>query len=342
MTADGDALRVALEETARRHGPGVYGLVTEGGRAVFSGSVGVADLDRPRPIAAEDRFRIGSVTKTYVATLVLQVVADGLLGLDDTVEDRLPGLVPDGDRITVETLLRLRSGLPDYAARMFGDPAHGLSALDRYWSPEQLVAFALAGPDRLPPDSEYRYCNTDYILLGMLVERVTGQRVDAQLWQRVIKPLGLSATTFPTVDPYLRGPHATGYLRMSPDAPYVECDTMTPSQGWTAGGMVATASDLAAFLDGLLGGALLPPQYLARMTEATERLDECRGRGIGLVRLDFGTGNVAYGHHGGVPGYTTMAARTESGRCVVVWQNCLDLTDPLTSDTPFVQVALAG
>jgi D-alanyl-D-alanine carboxypeptidase len=341
VTVDGDALRTALEETASHHGPGVYGLVTEAGRPVFAGAVGVADIERPRPIVADDRYRIGSVTKLYVATLVLQLVADGTLRLDDTVEDRLPGLVPDGDRITVETLLRLRSGLPDYVTQLFDGPPADLSALDRYWSPEQLVATALAGPDGRPPDTAYRYCNTDY-LLGMIVERVTGQRVDAQMWQRVIKPLGLDATTFPTVDPYLRGPHARGYLRTSPDAPYVDCTTINPSQGWTAGAMVATASDVAAFLDGLFGGALLPPGPLARMTEPLDRLDDYRSRGLGVERFDFGTGNVAYGHHGGVPGYTTLAARTESGRCVVAWQNGLDLQDPLTSDTPFIRVALAG
>jgi D-alanyl-D-alanine carboxypeptidase len=341
VPVDEEALRTALAETAVDHGPGVYGLVTEAGLPVFTGVVGVADLDRPRPIEAGDRYRIGSVTKLYVATLVLQLVADGLLGLDDTIADRLPGLVPDGDHITVEALLRLRSGLPDYLTQLFGDPPTDLSALDRYWSPEQLVAAALAGPDRLPADTRYRYCNTDYILLGMLIEQATGQRVDAQMWQRIVKPLGLTDTTFPTVDPYLRGPHATGYLRTSPEAPYLEFSTMTPSEAWTSGAIVATASDVAAFLDGLFGGALLPPEYLARMTEPTQRLDEHRSRGLGVVRFDFATGNVAYGHTGGVPGYATVAARTESGRCVVVWQNGMDLHEPLSSDTPFVQAALA-
>jgi D-alanyl-D-alanine carboxypeptidase len=342
MPVDGEALRAALAKTAMDHGPGVYGLVTEAGRPVFSGAVGVADLDRPRPIEAGDQYRIGSVTKLYVATLVLQLVADGLLRLDDTIEDRLPGLVPAGDRITVETLLRLRSGLPDYVTQLFGDPPTDLSALDRYWSPEQLVAAALASSGRLPADSQHRYSNTDYILLGMLIEQATGQRVDAQLWQRVVEPLGLTDTTFPTVDPYLRGPHAKGYLRMSPDTPYVEFTTMTPSQAWTSGAIVATAFDVAAFLDGLFGGALLPREYLARMIEPTQRLDEHRSKGLGVVRFDFATGNVAYGHAGGVPGYSTVAARTESGRCVVVWQNGMDLHDPLSSDTPFVQAALAG
>ena len=341
MSAGGEHLRAALAETANDHGPGVYGLVTQDGRISFTGAVGVADLDQPRPIEARDRFRIGSVTKMYVATLVLQLVAEGALELDDTVEDRLPGLVPDGGAITVEMLLRLRSGLPDYTGPLMGDPPTDLSALERYWSPTQVVAAALTSSDRLRPDTRYRYCNTDYILLGMLIEQATGQRVDAQLWQRIVKPLGLNDTTLPTVDPHLRGPHAKGYLRSSADAPYVEFTSMSPSESWTAGAIVATARDVAAFLDGLLGGALLPPAYLARMTHATEHLDDHRSRGLGMVRYDFGTGNVAYGHHGGMPGYTCVAMRTESGRGIVLWQNGIDMHNLLSSDDPFVQAALA-
>jgi D-alanyl-D-alanine carboxypeptidase len=342
MPVDEEALQRALARTAVDHGPGLYGLVTEAGRQVFAGAVGVADLARSRPIEAIDRYRIGSVTKLYVATLVLQLAALGVLRLDETVEDRLPGLVPSGEGITVETLLRLRSGLPDYGTQLFGDPPSDLSALDRYWSPRQLLEAALADPDRLPANSQYRYSSTDYILLGMLIEQATGQRVDAQLWQHIIEPLGLTETTFPTVDPLLRGPHAKGYLRTAPDAPYVEVTTMTPSESWTAGAIVATASDVAAFLDGLFSGALLPSEYLARMIEPAQRLDEHRSRGLGIVRFDFATGNVAYGHHGGMPGFTTVVARTESGRCVVVWQNGIDLHNPLSSDAPFVQAALAG
>jgi D-alanyl-D-alanine carboxypeptidase len=337
----GEQLQAALAATANDHGPGVYGLVTQDGRISFAGTVGVADLDQPRPIDATDRYRIGSITKMYVATLVLQLVAEGALDMDDTVEDRLPGLVPDGWAITVEMLLRLRSGLPDYTGPLMGDPPTDLSALERYWSPAQLVAAALTSSDRLRPDTQYRYCNTDYILLGMLIEQATGQRVDAQLWQRIVKPLGLNDTTLPTVDPHLRRPHATGYLRSSADRPYVEFTSMSPSESWTAGAIVATAHDVAAFLDGLLGGALLPAAYLALMTDATEHPDDHRSRGLGMVRYDFGTGNVAYGHHGGMPGYTCVAMRTESGRSIVLWQNGIDMHNLLSSDDPFVQAALA-
>jgi D-alanyl-D-alanine carboxypeptidase len=192
------------------------------------------------------------------------------------------------------------------------DSLTDLSALESYWSPRHLVMAALASGDRLPPGRQYRYSNTDHIVLGMMVEQSTGERVDAQTWQRMIKPLNLADTPFPTVDPYLRGPHARGHLRTSPDAPYAEITTMTPSEGWTAGAIVATASDVAAFLDGLLAGGLVPDQYLARMIEAAEQLDRHRSRGLGVVRLDFGTGSVAYGHQGGTPGYSTFAARTTS------------------------------
>lgn len=151
---------------------------------VFEGSVGAADLERPRPLDARDLYRIGSVTKIYMAALVLQL----------------------------EMLLRMRSGLPDYLGRLFGHPPD-LSALDRCWSPEELVRLALAADDCKSPGTAYRYSNTDYILLGLIVERATGERVEAQLWRRIFKPLGLADTVFPTADPYLRGQHATGHVR---------------------------------------------------------------------------------------------------------------------------------
>jgi D-alanyl-D-alanine carboxypeptidase len=338
VTVDPGPLQDALARTGQAHGPGLFGLVTEDGSLVFAGSVGVADLRDARPIGAADMFRIGSITKTYVAALVLRLAADGVIALDDPVERWLPGVVPDGAAVTVELLLSMRSGLPDYTGPVLGDPPD-LRALQRYWAPEELVRLALTVPDRIAPGTAVRYCNTDYVLLGLIVERATGQRVDAVLWQRVLEPLGLTDTLLPTVDPYLRGPHATGYLRESATGPYLECTTMSPSEGWTAGGIVATAADLARFLDGLFGGVLLDPDSLALMTAPVEVMDDWRAHGIGILRYDFGSGRVAFGQQGGVPGYTTVALRTTTGRCVVLVQNCIDLHDPLPGRAEFVVAA---
>lgn len=341
VAADCVALQDALARSADEHGPGLFGLVTEDGQVVFEGSAGVADLANPRPPRAQDVFRIGSVTKVYVAALVLQLADEGALSLADTVARWLPGTVPGGEQITVEMLLRMRSGLPDYLVPLFGDPPD-LRVLDRYWPPGELVRQALGAAGRQEPDAGYRYSNTDYVLLGLVTEQAAGQRVDALLWQRIFQPLGLHDTVFPAADPHLRGPHATGYLRGSPGASYTECTTISPSESWTSGAIVATAKDLAAFLDGLLGGALLGPAALTRMTDCTQPLDAQRSRGLGIVRYDPGTGTVAFGHAGGVAGYTTVAMRTRAGRCMILWQNCYDAHDPLTWSTPFIQTALCS
>jgi D-alanyl-D-alanine carboxypeptidase len=162
------------------------------------------------------------------------------------------------------------------------------------------------------------------------------------LWQRIFAPLRLDDTTFPTVDPRLRGAHARGHLRGSADSPYTECTTLSPSESWTAGAIVATPLDVAAFFAALFEGAVLDPAGLARMTDCTEPLDERCSRGLGLVRYDFGDGHVAFGHHGGVPGFTTMALRTTTGRCVVLYQNGIDVHDVLTSRTPFVAATVTA
>lgn len=332
-------LQNALQETAEIHGPGLFGLVTEGGEVVFEGSAGAADVAQSRPIVAEDRFRVGSVTKIYVAVLLLQLMDEGVLAFDDTVERWLPGLVPGGETITVELLARMRSGLPDYVAALFGDPPD-IGVLARYWAPEDLVGIALDSPGRYVAGSGYRYCSTDYVLLGLIIEAATGQRVEAQLWQRIFAPLGLEQTSFPSVDPILRGQHASGYVRPDPGSAYFECTTATPSESWTSGAVVSTPRDVGTFLDGLLDGKLLPPATLASMLDCSEVIDDGVARGLGIVRYTFDSGAIAYGHQGGLAGFTTMALRTTTGRCVILYQNALDLYAPLNYTAKFVELAV--
>jgi D-alanyl-D-alanine carboxypeptidase len=341
MPLDAARLQEALDRTARDHGPGVVGLVTEPGGTVFEAAAGVADPADPRPLTPDDQLRIGSITKTYVTALVLQLLREGVFGSQDTVERRLPGLVPGGDEITVELLLRMRSGLPDYVPIMLGDPPD-LATQARYRRPEELVRIGLTGADRRRPGSGYRYCNTDYVLLGLIVERATGQRVDALLWERIFAPLGLEWTTFPVADGRLRGPHAPGFLRTAAGAPYRRLPVLSPSAAWTSGAMVSTLRELATFFDALLDGRVVGRADLDAMTARTEPLGGGAWRGLGLVRYERADGTVAFGHHGGVPGYTTIAVRTAGGRCVALGQNGTDLHAVLDSSTPFVVTALGG
>ena len=335
---DAAQLRAALEDIGDHHGPGLLGLVVEDGSVVFDHAVGVAELGSDRPMTADHQVRIGSITKTYVAALVLQLASQALFTIDDTLQQWLPDLVPGGDEITLEMLLRMRSGLPDYLETLLGDPPD-LRALAPYRAPEDLVALAMSAPGRTAPDAGYRYCNLDYVLLGLVVEQVTGQRVEAQLWQRLFMPLGLADTTFPTVDPHIRGRHAHGHLRSDPAAPYLEFTTMSPSPSFTAGGIVATPREVATFFDALVGGRVLDPQSLAAMTACPEILGERTGRGLGIIRYSSPGGAVAFGAHGGIPGYTTMVLSTTEGRTIVLSQNGFDGHDPLALDNPFCAAA---
>jgi D-alanyl-D-alanine carboxypeptidase len=346
VLTDTEHLVRALRETADNHGPGLYSLVRDNGRTVYEGSEGVADLRDGRPICSRDRFRIGSVTKVFTATLVLLLRAEGVLELDDPLARWVPDLVPDDDGITVEVLLRLRSGLPDYVAPIYGGSPDQLSvedvarALGRYWAPEQLVTAAISEPGRIAPDHQFRYSNTDYILLGLVVEAATGQRVDAVLWQRLFSPLRLDDTTLPIVDPQIRGEHAEGYMRLARDAAYAECTSLCPSEGWTAGGIVSTPGDLAHFFDSLFCGDVLGPSELAAMTDCRDLVREGVSRGLGMERRVLAAGVEAFAFHGGTPGFTTVVVRTDAGRTIVLYQNGVDIPEILSFDAPFITAAL--
>jgi D-alanyl-D-alanine carboxypeptidase len=341
-------LQRILESMIPEYGPGLFALVTDDGRPVFAGAAGVADVADVAgawPIRAGDRFRIGSVTKPFVAALVLRLAAadDGCLGLDDTVERWLgPEIVPGADRITVEQLLRMRSGIPHYVPALLGDPpdADAYEVYARYHTPESLVALAVAAEGWREPGAAHAYSSTNYILLGLIAERATGRRLGALLWERIFDPLGLDGTDFPEADRQLRGPHATGYARVALGEPYVDVTAASPSEAWAAGAIVSTPGDVARFLDALMSGELLDKAAWQAMAD-TEPTGERRGYGMGLMRVELPGGEAAYGHTGGAPGFNCVALRSESGRAVVMYRNAMDLTNPLPVHLPFVFEALA-
>ena len=266
-------------------------------------------------MAARDRFRAASITKTFVATVVLQLVAEGRLGLDDPVERWLPGAVRDGGAITIRQLLDHTSGLFDY----FGDRRFVRAVIarpDRRWSPRTLVAIAMRHPPLFRPGRAWHYSNTNYVLLGLVIETVTGTTVAQQLEQRIFRPLHLDQTSFPTT-PLIEGPHAHGYIGFATlprlhsllDATSVE----SPSVGWAAGGVVSTADDVTDFYAALLAGELLP----AGLLEAMKTPPAGGHYGLGLMRVETRCGR-AYGHEGIATGYRSVVYAKERGSRVAL------------------------
>ncbi|MGW5722015.1 serine hydrolase domain-containing protein [Amycolatopsis sp. NPDC003865] len=282
---------------------------------------GSARLDRRVPVPRDGRVRAGSNTKTFTAVVVLQLVAEGEVGLDEPIEAYLPGLVRgegiDGRAITVRQLLQHTSGLPNYTEYLgvenFEDVQH------KFFQPHDLLAAALAHPAKFAPGTKWEYSNTNYLLAGLLVEHVTGRPVQEQITDRVIRKAGLRDTYWPQPgDQTIQGPHPHGYaLANSTGTKVVDATEMDPSWGGAAGQLISTPSDLAKVARALLEGRLLPPAQLAEMRKTVDApLFPGWQYGLGVFRVPLSCGGVYWGHGGDIDGYETRGGATEDGRSV--------------------------
>ncbi|GAA2208707.1 serine hydrolase domain-containing protein [Nonomuraea monospora] len=282
------------------------------GHRTWSGAVGVRDVERGGRPSPNGYFRIGSVTKTFVATVVLQLVDEGELALDDPIERHLPGLVPGGSGITVRELLNHRSHLHDYMS----EPGYSTNrwrgdARFRSYQPEELLKVAFA--KKLPDDGKWHYSNTNYVVLGLLVEKLTGRPYGEEVRRRVLRPLGLRHTVVPGDRAGLPSPHAKGY---EPLPELVDATRMNPSLDWAAGEMISTAADLERFMTALIGGKLISEKSLREMrTTVATGAGFDYGLGLQAYRLPCGT---AWGHSGELIGYQTYAFRTDSGKSLTL------------------------
>ncbi|HVK25470.1 MAG TPA: serine hydrolase domain-containing protein, partial [Actinokineospora sp.] len=301
-----DALQVALDKMAKTGGQGVQVRITKDGRTVVARS-GTAELDRPRPVPLTGRFRVGSVTKMFTATVLLQLVGEGRVELDRPVSAYLPGLLPDGDRITVRMLLQHSSGLFNYTDALPMDP-EGFEAIRfQHHSPLDLVALATSRPLDFPPGTVRAYSNTNYIVAGLVIEKVTGDSYEHAVERRIIRPLRLWATEVPGDRPDIAGPHAHGYSRVG-GAP-VDVSRLNPSVAWAAGAIVSSTADLDRFLAALMTGRLLPEAQLAEMLRTSPE-----GAGLGIFETPLPCGGSLWGHDGQIPGYSAMAVSSRDGR----------------------------
>ncbi len=327
-TASRDAeesdLGTLLDRVVAAGAPGVL-VVVRDERSVRIEARGFADRGRSRRMRADERFRIGSVTKTFVATLVLRLAEDGKLGLDDTVERWLPGVVPGGHAIKLRHLLAHTAGLFDYVAddRLVGDR-------ERRWTPRELVSLAVAhAPERSTPGQTFAYSSTNYIVLGLIAERAGGAPLGHQLREGLFEPLGLRRTSF--VPGVIRGAHVHGHLAPSRQGivtgPAVDTSDEPAWWTWAAGGIVTTADDLQRFFAALLKGRVLGPTLLREMRTVVPAGRLRYGLGIAVVPTSCGP---AWGHSGNVQGTIAVAWNTrDASRQLVLVVNRFPLSAEL-------------
>ncbi|MEU7576577.1 serine hydrolase domain-containing protein [Streptomyces sp. NPDC041068] len=315
----------AMDAAVKAGTPGVTAQARDK-NGVWSATSGVGNLKTGEPRGKNDRFRIGSITKTFVATVLLQMEAEGRLDLDDIVDDHLPGLVRgngnDGSRITVRQLLNHTSGLFNYLA----DEEYSKTYMQgngylkhRYDTlpPEKHVKVALAHKPLFEPGDSFSYSNTNYILAGLIIEKVGGRTYEAEVRDRIIKPLGLKSTSNPGNSTHLPRPSGRGYAKLFPSKPdrIDDITEMNGSQGWGDGDIISTAGDLNRFYKALMRGTLLPKKQLKAMkTTVTVPDNPDMAYGLGLTRYTTSCGTELWGHGGGMVGWLSMAVTTGDGR----------------------------
>jgi D-alanyl-D-alanine carboxypeptidase len=301
------------------HSPGAIAFVRTPTRT-RGAAAGFASFEPRVPMRPADRYRIASVTKTFVSTVVLQLAAEGKLSLDDTVEHRLPGIVPNGSAITLRQLLNHTSGLFDYTEdqgwidTIVADPS-------LRWTPAQLLHVAFTHPPYFAPGTHWAYSNTNYVVLGLVIEAATGESVAAVLRERIFEPLKLRSTSFPD-GPAVAEPFAHGYAAL-PDGNLLDlAPILDPSWAYAAGQIVSTAADVTTFFSALFRGRLLPPSLLAQMKTATAVTGNYS---LGL-RSTFTRCGRAFGHDGDFLGWRNVVWSTPNGRRVAVVMVNIDPT----------------
>ncbi|MEU4544190.1 serine hydrolase domain-containing protein [Nonomuraea dietziae] len=301
----------------------------------WQGAAGVRDLKSGRPAVPEGHFRIGSVTKTFVATVVLQLVDEGKVKLDEPIGSYLPGVVPDGEKITVRQILNHTSHLYDYMSEP-GYSTNRWRGKDRFrhYSPAALLKVAFA--KKLPADGRWHYSNTNYVVAGLLVEKVTGRPYGQEVARRILRPLGMRHTSVPGDRPGLPAPHARGY-EPAPGGKLVDATLMNPSLDWAAGEMISTARDLDVFFDALLTGGLTSAASLKAM-RTTVKTGVGFEYGLGLQAYPTPCGTKVWGHSGELIGYLTFAFRSDDGRSLTLSINP-SATNPSTEQVMGIAAA---
>ncbi|MFC8512402.1 serine hydrolase domain-containing protein [Streptomyces sp. NPDC057257] len=320
-----DATRRAVEAAVRDGVPGVTASVRDA-HGTWSTTAGVGNIRTGKSRSPYDRYRIGSITKTFVATVLLQLEAEGRLSLDDTVEKWLPGAVHghghDGRRITLRQLLNHTSGIFNYTeddtfvSTYFVKDSFFEHRYDRR-TPQDLLAIAMSHEPEFEPGTSYGYSKTNYLLAAMVIEKATGNSYGAEIRHRIIEPLHLTGTSVPGTRTTLPRPSSRAYSKLaeSTTGPSYDVTELSPTIAAGSGDMISDDGDLNRFLSALLRGALLPPRQLKEMKTTVPVKGNPNARyGLGLGDRTLSCGVHVWGHDGGIHGSNTVVSATADGR----------------------------
>ena len=319
--------------------PGAVVLISSPDQGEWTGTFGTRTWGTDEPMEATDHFRIGSNTKTVTSTVILQLAQEGKLALDDPISTYIPN-VPNGDTITIANLSEMRSGLYSYS---FDTTVN--NTLDqqpqKVWTPQELLDVAFSHPVNSGPGGQFDYCNTNIVLLGMVIEKLTGMTASQAFQERIFAPLGLRNTSLPLPpDSSIPHPHPQGYsfgsntstiqtyALSAEDAERAVAGTLlpnnetmaNPSWGWTAGGVISTVQDMKTYVEALVDGGLLDAQMQKTRMDSVQPTDPAMpnsGYGLGIAKFD-----ALYGHDGQIPGFMTfMGHDPDSGLTIVIGTN---------------------
>ncbi|MEU1124241.1 serine hydrolase domain-containing protein [Streptomyces sp. NPDC005899] len=330
------ATRAALESVVQDGVPGGI-VLAELGKDTWAGRAGTADLTTGRKPRADDRFRIGSITKTFVATVVLQLEEEGRLSLDDTVDHWLPGLVRgnghDGSKIKIRQLLNHTSGIYSYTDDGdFKRRAFGTDFLThRYdtWMPRQIVQLAMKHEPVFAPTGDgdkWSYSDTNYVIASMVIQKATGHSYAHEIEQRILRPLHLDSTTVPGTRARVAGPSGRAYSKLTgelagrgePNSATYDVTELNPSFAGAAGEMISNNHDLNRFHRTLFSGRLLKaPQLKEMMTTVSPKDLPNFSYGLGLMKMTLSCGTEIWGHNGGIQGSISQSMATADGEHVL-------------------------
>jgi D-alanyl-D-alanine carboxypeptidase len=337
--------------------PGVVVLIRSPSGGNWSGTFGTAEIGRKVPMSLNDHFRIGSNTKTMTSTVILQLVEEGKLELDDPIAKFRPD-VPNGRNITIAQLSAMRSGLYSYSF----DPGFN-ATLDaqpeKAWTPDELLRIAFAHPPSFAPGARYEYSNTNIVLLGTVIEKVTGMSASKAFEERIFRPLKMRHSSLPkrtrsalptpfprgyqfgtnvaTIDSYALAP-AEAQAALTGTLEPIDQTNANPSWAWTAGGAISTPRDLARYVKALVGGGLLDKRMQKLRLRSIRPIAPGRvgGVGYGLGITEFAPGII--GHDGQIPGYSSfMVYNAKTDDTIIVGANLA--ASPVNGENAAVLVA---